>query len=91
MRLWRLFAYTVIPQRTVAEADRVDPVGREISVEAEVETALTYAISAARNKMTRVALVLNTDPSSRTSEVRDAVMRAAFERNRRRRRLLPRA
>lgn len=78
MNLFRLFAYPVEPQRTAPPEAFVDPVGSRIDWTAELEGALAAALAAAR-RMTSVDLRLDTDPRNRTSEVRDAVMRFAFE------------
>lgn len=78
MRLFRLYAYPVEPQRTVAAEDFVDPVGSRIDWTAELEGALAAALAAAR-QMTTVDLRLDTTPGRRTSDVRDGVMDFAFQ------------
>lgn len=80
MPLFRLFAYSVEPQRTVAEADFNAPVGGSIAVSAELRTALDAALAAAHaeRRTTRVSLRVDPDPAIRTSAVRDAAMRLGF-------------
>lgn len=78
MRLFRLFAYPVEPQRTVEPDEFVDPVGSRIDWTAELEGALVTALAAARG-MTTVDLRLDSAPRRRTSDVRDGVMSFAFE------------
>jgi hypothetical protein len=80
MPLFRLFAYSVEPQRTVAEADFVAPVGGAIEFAAELRAALETALAAARaeRRTTRVSLRVDPTPGVRTSAVREAVLRLAF-------------
>lgn len=78
MRLFRLYAYPVEPQRTVAPDEFVDPIGSRIDWTPELEGALSAALAAAR-RMTTVDLRLDTAPGRRTSDVRDAVMGFAFQ------------
>lgn len=79
MPLFRLYGYSVEPQRTVADAAFVAPVGGPVTVGAALRTALESALSAARaERPTRVSLRVDPDPHVRTSEVRDAVIEVAF-------------
>lgn len=78
MRLFRLFAYPVEPQRTAVPEEFIDPVGSRIDWTTELEGALSTALAAAR-RMTTVDLRLDTAPGRRTSDVRDGVMAFAFE------------
>jgi hypothetical protein len=81
VNLFRLFGYAVVPQRTVPVSQRTAPVGSAIDVDVELRQALDVALQdARRSRMTRVSLKLDTNPSSRTSPVRDAVMTVAFAR-----------
>lgn len=80
MPLFRLYAYSVAPQRTIADADFVAPVGGAIDFSAELRAALDAALAAARGerRTTRVSLRVDPTPGVRTSAIRDAAMRLAF-------------
>lgn len=80
MPLFRLYAYSVEPQRTTAEEDLVPPVGGSIEVAAPLRAALDAALAGARGerRTTRVTLRVDPTPEVRSSPVRDAVMELAF-------------
>lgn len=77
VELFRLYAFPVVPQRTMPPEDFVAPVGSRIAWTTELEAALTSALAAARS-MTTVDLRVDTTPGARTSDVRDCVMTFAF-------------
>lgn len=80
MPLFRLFGYSVEPQRTVADEDSSAPAGGSVAVSAELRQALDAALGAAHaeRRSTRVSLRVDPDPAVRTRAVRDAVMRLGF-------------
>src|SRR5690349_21762821 len=79
MALFRLYAYSVEPQRTVSEADFVAPAGGAVATGAALRSALDAALGTARaERPTSVSLRVDPDPKVRTSPIRDAVMQVAF-------------
>lgn len=80
MPLFRLYAYSVEPQRTIADDQFVAPVGGPVAVGAELRAALDVALASARaeSRSTRISLRVDPNPAVRTSAIRNAVIQLAF-------------
>jgi hypothetical protein len=80
MPLFRLYGYSVEPQRTISSGEIIAPVGGPVVVGAELRNALDAALAAARaeRRSTRISLRVDPDPAVRTSVIREAVMDLAF-------------
>jgi hypothetical protein len=80
MPLFRLYGYSVAPQRTLADDDVVAPIGGPIDVSTTLRSALDAALVAARDerRTTRVSLRVDPTPGVRTSAIRNAVMHLGF-------------
>ncbi len=79
MPLFRLYAYSVDPQRTIDPKRYLPPVGGAVTVATPLNRALATALTSAQaERPTRVDLRVDPDPTARTSAVRNAVIQLAF-------------
>lgn len=76
MQLFRLHAYAVEPQRTRTHG--VEPIGGAVGITSQLRQVIDQNVSAAHFD-TRTQVALRFDTHTRTSDIRDLILRYAFK------------